>query len=418
VKRAALHIFLLAAMLAIALPARAQSGFIQVSGTVVDPQGFPYAGGSTGGATISAVLVPSGISSATLNGNSFATSIGPAALSNTGQFTLTLADNTLVSPAGTQWQFTVIGTSGLPWPIGRGSQGFTVTLTIHGNGSTQDISSNLQSAALSLTNVCANSNLGSFACGPGGGTPGSPVNSYQYNCAGSFCGGALLNDTSAGTWARINGALSGFIRIGKNNVSVPELEIGDETTGNVDASLMGSSLLLEDGNGNYCELTDTTPILSVSCSDGTLTSDYSNRRIELPLIAAPSLPASGQANVWVDSTANQLECELSTGASCLPTAPASGNCASAGGTCASAGTGSVTVAASQTTVVVDTTAVTANSVIILTFDSSLGAKLGVTCNATEPALYGVSARSAGVSFTITSTSPSVNPACFSYAIFG
>lgn len=94
------------------------------------------------------------------------------------------------------------------------------------------------------------------------------------------------------------------------------------------------------------------------------------------------------------------------------------NCSSAASpaVCGSAAAGSVVVAAAGTTVVVDTSAVTANSQIFLTFDSSLGTKLGVTCNVTEPALYGVSARSATTSFTITATMPSVNPACFSYFI--
>ena len=101
-----------------------------------------------------------------------------------------------------------------------------------------------------------------------------------------------------------------------------------------------------------------------------------------------------------------------------PLVATSTNCSSAASpaVCASAAAGSVVVAAAATTVVVNTTAVTANSQIFLMFDSSLGTKLGVTCNATEPALYGVSARTAATSFTITSTAPTTNPACFSYFI--
>jgi len=84
--------------------------------------------------------------------------------------------------------------------------------------------------------------------------------------------------------------------------------------------------------------------------------------------------------------------------------------------CASASAGSVTVAASATTEVVNTTAVTANSQVLLTFDSSLGTKLGVTCN-TIPVQGTISARTAGTSFTIKLPSaPSSNPACFSYEI--
>jgi hypothetical protein len=84
--------------------------------------------------------------------------------------------------------------------------------------------------------------------------------------------------------------------------------------------------------------------------------------------------------------------------------------------CVSASAGSVTVAASATTEVVNTTAITANSQVLLTFDSSLGTRLGVTCNTT--AVQGaISARTAGTSFTIkVPTAPSTDPACFSYEI--
>lgn len=84
--------------------------------------------------------------------------------------------------------------------------------------------------------------------------------------------------------------------------------------------------------------------------------------------------------------------------------------------CSALSAGAVVVAASATTVTVNTTAVSNDSQIILTFDSSLGTKLGVTCNATEPALFGVSARVNATSFTITSSAPLTNPACFSYFI--
>jgi hypothetical protein len=105
----------------------------------------------------------------------------------------------------------------------------------------------------------------------------------------------------------------------------------------------------------------------------------------------------------------------------LPSAPfllTSSNCSSSASpaACANAPSGSVVVTASATTVTVNTSVVTANSQILVTFDASLGAKLGVTCNATEPALFGVSARTAGVSFTITSSAPVTNPACFSYTV--
>lgn len=92
------------------------------------------------------------------------------------------------------------------------------------------------------------------------------------------------------------------------------------------------------------------------------------------------------------------------------------NCSSAAGTCAAASTGAVTIAAAATSVVVATTAVTANSVIFPVFDSSLGTRLGVTCNTTA-ALPTISARVAATSFTVTiAVAPVTNPACYSYLI--
>lgn len=94
-----------------------------------------------------------------------------------------------------------------------------------------------------------------------------------------------------------------------------------------------------------------------------------------------------------------------------------GNCSSSSSPaiCGSAAAGSVVVAARATSVFVKTSAVTANSQIILTFDSSLGKKLGVTCNTTFDQGY-VTARTPGVGFTITASAPTMNPACFSYHI--
>lgn len=94
------------------------------------------------------------------------------------------------------------------------------------------------------------------------------------------------------------------------------------------------------------------------------------------------------------------------------------NCADSAGAaaCGSASAGSVVVDAGSTTVVVSTTAVTANSQIHVTFDSSLGARLGITCNTTA-ALPFVSARTAATSFTLSVTvAPAADAACYSYSI--
>jgi hypothetical protein len=93
------------------------------------------------------------------------------------------------------------------------------------------------------------------------------------------------------------------------------------------------------------------------------------------------------------------------------------NCSSSGGTCVAAPAGSVSIAAAATTVTVATTKVTANSQIFVQEDSSLGTKLGITCNTTIARIYAVTARTPGTSFVITSSAaPITNPACLSYEI--
>lgn len=89
--------------------------------------------------------------------------------------------------------------------------------------------------------------------------------------------------------------------------------------------------------------------------------------------------------------------------------------------CVAAAAGSVAVpAGTNSTLVVQTTAVTANSQIFLQSDSTLGTKLGVTCNSTLASLITepvITARTGGTSFTITvSGTTTTNPVCFSYHI--
>lgn len=88
-------------------------------------------------------------------------------------------------------------------------------------------------------------------------------------------------------------------------------------------------------------------------------------------------------------------------------------------TCASSASGSFSCATNASAAangcVVNTTAVTANSQIDVMEDSSLGTKLGVTCNTAVVSAI-VSARTAGTSFSVTPGTITTNPACFSYTI--
>ena len=95
------------------------------------------------------------------------------------------------------------------------------------------------------------------------------------------------------------------------------------------------------------------------------------------------------------------------------------NCSSttAPSVCGSAPAGSVALPNGISTLVVNTTAVTANSQILITEDSSLGARLGITCNTTTGRVYSVNARTAGTSFTVkSSANPVTNKACLGYWI--
>ncbi len=179
------------------------------------------------------------------------------------------------------------------------------------------------------------------------------------------------------------------------------------------------------GNTNPTLVSAATPIVGRALSAATVGNPVS---VQLQIGAFGGGTLAGVASTAIQfggSATGQLSQDVAnfkyTGATHLLTTfkqASVTNCSSSASpaVCGSAYAGSVVVAAGATTVVVNTSAVTTNSQIILTSDSSLGTKLSVTCNATEPALYGVTARSNGVSFTITSTSPITNPACFSYFI--
>ncbi len=102
-----------------------------------------------------------------------------------------------------------------------------------------------------------------------------------------------------------------------------------------------------------------------------------------------------------------------------PSYNTSGVCTSTGSPaeCGSAVSGFIAVPAGTTSQLIHTTAVTPRSQIHVTFDSSVSAVLGLTCESTG--VQGiVSARSPGIGFTLTTvTSPTTGAACFSYTLF-
>lgn len=126
---------------------------VTVIGTITDPGGVPYAGG-----TIDATLIPTGVTPTVpnLNGTPCGTGgcqitgyIQPVSINTDGTFALVVYCNTgcsaPISPSGTQWLFTVRNKGTQP-PAGYGGVSFTVTETINTNGS-QDIGADLRAAA-------------------------------------------------------------------------------------------------------------------------------------------------------------------------------------------------------------------------------------------------------------------------------
>jgi hypothetical protein len=151
-----------------ALPAAAQ--FDLVTGQVVDPNGTPYSG-----ATVRAQLA---IAGAVVNGQPTVTNPSQAQCISAGlgnapcqmpfqgtqSFTLdssgnipnggiSLANNPTVTPASTQWLFSITISPGVAPPLGTGPQSFSIAITISTNP--QAIGATLSAAAPKLANITA-----------------------------------------------------------------------------------------------------------------------------------------------------------------------------------------------------------------------------------------------------------------------
>lgn len=122
-----------------------------VTGTITDPNGLPYSN-----ARVSAQLIPT-TASPTIIVNGIPTAIGGqnnATADVNGSFSMNLFCNSagggcsVISPSGTQWQFTVT-TNGIAPPLGTGSQSFSVSITI--TGTSQNISTTLNALAPALS---------------------------------------------------------------------------------------------------------------------------------------------------------------------------------------------------------------------------------------------------------------------------
>lgn len=136
-----------------------------VSGTILDPNGVPYAGG-----TIDATLLPTGTTPTVAGVGQIDGYVQPVSIDTNGNFTLPLYCNsagggcTPISPSGTQWQFKVTNRGAQP-PVGFGGISFTITATI--TGATQSLTSALHAAAPQLV-VFGGATAGCSASGAAG----------------------------------------------------------------------------------------------------------------------------------------------------------------------------------------------------------------------------------------------------------
>jgi hypothetical protein len=184
--------------------------FTQVSGTVVDPNGVPYANG-----TIAPRLVANG--SPTLNGFPYAPPSQPVGLSSAGSFVMQLADNTKISPSGSTWNFTVCSGPGT-------STCFSLSSPITISGVSQSISAQLQAAAIALgtstqLNAVGGSLSGSFSGNPTwtGNHTFSGVSTFNgltaLNGGGSFAGTFTGSPTLSGNPIMTGGAFPADVRM-------------------------------------------------------------------------------------------------------------------------------------------------------------------------------------------------------------
>jgi hypothetical protein len=170
-------------------PALAQN-ITTVNATIVDPNGLPYSN-----ASVQAQLIPTGITP-TINGQQVA-SFTRATADVTGTFSMNLASNAVISPGGTQWQFTVNIAPGISPPAGTGPQQCTV-VSVSISGASQSVSSNINAGCPKLSN--------SAAAGPGANGPSSTFTMFP--ASSSNCGTYSIGGTTYCAQNNVTGALT------------------------------------------------------------------------------------------------------------------------------------------------------------------------------------------------------------------
>jgi len=237
-----------------ALPAVAQ--YTTVTGTVTDVNTLPYANAQakaqlvvagapvTGQPTVqitnAAQCQASGFGSAPCQ-VPFPGTIGPFSLDVNGNLPaggLQFQDNTKVTPAGTQWLFTVNQSPGTPPPVGTGPQVCTATITI--SGATQVISSSLNTCP-ALSKVVANPPT----------VPAGPSGSIQFDNAGAF---GAVPGSSVGA-AFTNSTIVTLASNTGNSCCAAMLALSNAATASIPIVIaVGSQAFNVDNNGNLYDV--------------------------------------------------------------------------------------------------------------------------------------------------------------------
>jgi len=125
--------------------ARAQTQ-TNVTATITDPLGIPYSNG-----TYSIQLIPTG-TNPSVNGQAIGGAFNGSTDAN-GRINVSLWPNAAISPAGTQWQFTICVSPGVQPPLGTGGQCSTPPAVVTIAGVSQDLSATLSAVAPRLTTI-------------------------------------------------------------------------------------------------------------------------------------------------------------------------------------------------------------------------------------------------------------------------
>lgn len=354
----------------------AAAQFTLVSATVVDPNGTPYALGNVSAQVVTAGVTP------TLNGLGFSMSSGPANLSATGSFTMSLVSSTAMVP-NLPWLFTVCSGAGTILPAGGvGPVCFTSSITI--TGATQNISATLSAAAPAI----------SVAAGAASAV-NSPLTFPNTTTIKPKTGTALALVTPVGTTLSIG--------------------TGGGTSLGLDTPIPGGFRLQDAANNDFVQCFTNVCDLEAVGATGQINLTASADTIQILASGGGISGGTGtvQWNVAGGLQATTYLTNTNCGATGTAASPSVVSCVGA-----AAGAFSCAVAASGTTCVVNTTAVTANSEIFIEMTTSESARLGVTCNNAPTAVPAVllSTKAAASGFTLVMPTIITNPLCFDYHI--